>query len=92
MNNFKQWLAGWLCFLACKLRGHQWRQLSYNYPGVFGNHPADLKDRLWQLIVLANSPKPTTDYLEDIESMLDELGQIAGEAWGHHPQPKETTK
>lgn len=76
-------LADVLSRAACRLRGHKWEQLPYNYPGVYGNRAAALKDRLWQLAVLANYPKPTTDYLDEIESGLDELGRLAGENWGH---------
>lgn len=82
-------LADGLSWLACKLRGHNWSQLPDNYPGVYGNRAAALKDRIWQLAVLANYPKPATDYLDEIETNLGQLGRLAGENWGHFsPDPK----
>lgn len=88
MKTLRWKVADWLSFLACRLRGHEWKQLSNNYPGIHGNRAADIKDRLWQLSVLANYPKPATDYLEETESLLGELAQLAGENWGHGRIPK----
>lgn len=67
--------------LACRLRGHRWEQLPDNYPGVYGNRAAALKDRLQQLALL--SSYPNKDYLDEIEFRLDELARLAGENWGH---------
>lgn len=73
------------------LRGHHWAQLPDNYPGIYGNHAAALRDRIWQLAVLANHPKPPTDYLDELETKLDELGRLAGENWGHWKTAKLKT-
>lgn len=81
--NIRWKIADWLSFVACKLRGHRWVQMPDNYPGIYGNRAAALKDRIWTLAVLANHPKPWTDFLDEISIKLDELGQLAGENWGH---------
>jgi hypothetical protein len=83
MRRFRWIIADWLSYFACRLRGHQWTQLPSNYPGIYGNEAAALKDRIWHLSVLANHPKPSTDYLEEIETNLDRLARLAGENWGH---------
>lgn len=74
-------LADGLSFVACWLRGHKHAQLKYNYPGVRGNRAAELVDGLWQLCVMANHPKPSDKYLDEIEAMLHELGKLAGQNW-----------
>lgn len=74
-------VADFLSWAACKLRGHTWTQLPDNYPGIYGNRAAALKDRLWHLAVLITYPD--AEHLDEIGDKLDELGRLAGENWGH---------
>ena len=75
-------LADWLSWLACKLRGHKW-YLADTWCGVGGNRAAELKQALWELCVSKDGND--TKWLAKIEPALDELGQLAGENWGHKP-------
>ncbi len=86
-GHFLRWtLPGWLCWLACRLRGQRW-YVSDSWHGVPGNRASDLQQQIWQDCVSFNVGRDD-DFLETLEPKLNELSQLAGEAWGH-VWPKE---
>lgn len=83
LRRFRWQLADQLSRLACWLRGHAWYSPN-NMSGVPGNRAADLKQSIWErCVVLSNSPTDDADTLGTIDKDLTELGQLAGEQWGH---------
>jgi hypothetical protein len=76
-------LADVLSWLACKLRGNAWYRAD-NMAAVSGNRAAELRQTIWERVVVMK-PQSETDqeWLNAIDRELTELGQIAGENWGH---------
>lgn len=86
-RDFLRWtVAGWLCWLACKCRGQRW-YVGDNWAGVPGNRAAELKQAIFEECVTSYAGE-REEFLSVVEPKLDELAQLAGEAWGHI-QPKE---
>ena len=81
-------LADWLSFSACKLRGQKWYRGDC-WANAPGNRAADLKQSVWErcvaLELCADNKDP--EWLNKIDVDLSELGQIAGENWGHIMPP-----
>lgn len=79
-------IADWLSFLACKLRGNPWYR-NDNWASVMGNRSAELKQSIWERVVVLEhgSDNKDPEWLDKIDRELTELGQIAGENWGHKP-------
>ncbi len=77
-------IADYLSFVACKLRGQRWYP-SYCFGGVPGNRAAELKQSVWERCVALEicSENKDPEWLNKIDQELTELGQIAGENWGH---------
>lgn len=77
-------LADVLSFLACRLRGQKW-YIGNCMADVPGNRAAELKQRIWESCVVLNFTAESKDkeWLDMIDRELTELGQIAGENWGH---------
>lgn len=77
-------LAGWLCLIACWLRGEKW-YVGEAWHAVPGNRATDLQQQIWQDVVLISyPPQPENeDAINRISKNLGELSQAAGEAWGH---------
>lgn len=84
MREIRWKIASWLCLLACKLRGEKW-YVGEAWHAVPGNRASDLKQRIWEDVILISVPIKDED--EDahnrIEKHLNELAQAAGESWGH---------
>ena len=86
----KHWLrwriADYLSFLAVKLRGQDWYP-AQNMAGCPGNRAAELKQSVFERCVVLESCAENKDpeWIKKIDDELNELGQIAGENWGHHP-------
>lgn len=78
-------VADWFSYLACRLRGQPW-YLGDTWAGVPGNRAAELRQCVWERIVALNSND--YEWLDKIDRDLTELGQMAGENWGHFPRPK----
>lgn len=83
-------LADYLSFFACKLRGQKW-YISDNMAFTPGNRAAELRQSVWERCVALETVSENKDpeWLDKIDRELTELGQIAGENWGHHPRPIE---
>lgn len=83
-SNFKWWLAGWLCRVACWLRGETWH-VADSWHGVPGNRASELEQRIWQHIVVVDATARNRDprFLDSTLTDLKELSQAAGAAWGH---------
>jgi hypothetical protein len=79
-RHLRWFLADWLSFLACKLRGHKWYTPD-NYASVPGNRVAELKQNIWESVV--SHDHMDGEWLEYMERGLGELAQLAGENWGH---------
>ena len=77
-------MADILSIIACKLRGHKW-YIADNWAGVPGNRAAELKQSVWERCVAleVTAENKDTEWLDAIDRELTELGQIAGENWGH---------
>ena len=86
-------LADWLSRLACQLRGQPWYRAAC-WAGVPGNRAAELKQTLWERCVALEmgSGQKDPEWLEQIERELTELGQIAGENWGHIAPAQERNR
>lgn len=83
-----RWLADRLAYATCKLRGHKWYRTSIW--GLPGNRAWELKNEIWCSLV--SSYIDNKDGVYAIEDGLNELAQMAGEAWGHYePNPPQTT-
>lgn len=67
--------------------------MAESWAGCPGNRAADLKQRIWErcvaLEITAENKDP--EWLGLIDRELTELGQLAGENWGHI-LPKEPTR
>jgi len=89
IQSIKWSLADLLSFIACKLRGQPW-YLADNWAGVRGNRAAELKQSVWERCVAleatATAGRKDAEWLDKIDRELTELGQIAGENWGHQPE------
>jgi hypothetical protein len=77
-------IADILSLIACKLRGQKW-YIADNWSGVPGNRAAELKQSVWERCVALELTADNKDpeWLDAIDRELTELGQIAGENWGH---------
>lgn len=84
----KRFIADYLSFLACKLRGGKWYHNPSTYPGLYGNRAAELKQRIWERCCVVHALDSDSDLLDLINADLEELGQIAGENWGFRPKPE----
>ena len=84
MKDMRWKIAGWLCLIACKLRGQKW-YVGEAWHAVPGNRATELQQKIWQDVILISIPIKDED--EDarnrIEKHLNELAQAAGESWGH---------
>lgn len=91
VRNIRWKLADVLSFLACKLRGQPW-YIGDCWSGVPGNRAASLAQSIWERCVALElcSENKDPEWLDKIDRELTELGQIAGENWGHikhNPNP-----
>lgn len=77
-------LADILSKLACKLRGQKW-YMADNMANCHGNRAAELRQSIWEQCVVLNLSDNDKEPLNKIDVELAELGQIAGENWGHRP-------
>lgn len=84
MKDFRYWLAARLCRTACWLRGEKW-YVGDSWAGMPGNRASDLQQSIWERCVAleAVSGNKDPEWLNLIDSELTELGQAAGESWGH---------
>lgn len=84
LDGVKWKLADCLSLLACKLRRHPWYRGDC-WASVPGNRAAELRQSVWErcvaLEICAENKDP--EWLDKIDRELTELGQIAGENWGH---------
>ena len=80
-------IADYLSFLACKLRGNKW-YMANNMANVMGNRAAELRQSVWERCVALelSAEKKDPEWLNLIDAELTELGEIAGENWGHFPR------
>lgn len=78
-------LAGWLSYLACRLRGQKW-YVGDTWHGVQGNRAAELKQKIWldavSQICRFREEQEYQEFIDDLEPRLDELAQLAGENFG----------
>lgn len=89
-TNVRWRIADILSFIACKLRGHKW-YLGRCWHSVPGNRAADLKSSIWQRCVVLSLDAKDSEWIDKIDIELTELGQLAGENWGHIKHPTERT-
>jgi hypothetical protein len=84
MRNLKWKLADFLSWFACRLRGQPWYRGNC-WANVPGNRAADLRQGVWERCVALElcSENKDPEWLANIDRELTELGQIAGENWGH---------
>lgn len=79
-------MADWLSFVACKLRGNKWYR-SETMSRVNGNRAAELAQSIFERCVALEtvSHNHHPEWLKMIEQEVGELGQMAGQNWGHKP-------
>lgn len=77
----KRRIADWLCRTAAWLRGEKW-YVADTWHGVPGNRIAELRQQIWIEVATSNI-REDENALAMIDRNLAELGQAAGEAWGH---------
>jgi hypothetical protein len=89
IHKLRWFLADWLSWCACKLRGHRW-YVADAWHGVPGNRVNELESQIRdQLIFLADFQNESDrDKVNLADECLGELCQMAGENWGH-VWPKE---
>lgn len=83
-SDFRWWLAGRLCRIACWLRGERW-YVADSWHGTPGNRASELNQRIWSMTVAIDAAniEQNKEWLDDIERDLTELSQASGAAWGH---------
>jgi hypothetical protein len=89
IHKLRWFLADWLSWCACKLRGHRW-YVADAWHGVPGNRISELSQRIRDELILRmdlNDDDEGKAY-QRVTGELDELAQMAGENWGH-VWPKE---
>lgn len=84
ISRVRWFIADVLSRIACWLRGQEW-YIGNAWASAPGNRASDLKQSVWERCVALNACSENKDqaWLDSIESELNELGQLAGENWGH---------
>jgi hypothetical protein len=83
MTRWRWFIAGWLRRAACWVMREPW-YVADAWHGVPGNRPAELKQRIFQnIVILAPWETHENDTFKETEADLAALAQLAGESWGH---------